>query len=95
MTALSRHGGVGVPFGRRGSAPSPGSPLNPAVLWRAAVLIAIPLLVWAVTEAVYQRIPQTAAGLRYDVVVNRITGAACIQVKNAPTPPSLADLSCK
>lgn len=95
MTALSRHGGVGVPFGRRGSAPAPGSPLAPAVLWRAAIILAIPLAVWAVTEALYERIPQSAAGLNYDVVVNRITGTACIEVKNAPTPPSLADLSCK
>ena len=95
MTAIGHQDGIGVPFGRRGFRPAPGSPLNPAFLWRAAVIIAIPLLAWALTEALYQRIPQSAAGLRYDVVVNRITGHACIRVKNAPTPPSLVDLSCR
>lgn len=98
MMAGSRsHGGVHAhyfrePRSRR--APNGPSPHNYPLLWRLAALALLPLLAWLLTVALHERIPQSAGDLHYDVVVNRITGAACIEVKNAPTPKGLADLSC-
>jgi hypothetical protein len=65
------------------------------LLWRLAAIAAIPLAAWAATGALHQRIPQTAADVHYDVVINRLTGHACIEVKGRETPGSLADLACE
>lgn len=85
-----------VPRRRRPGGHGPGDePHDYSLLWRLAALALIPLLAWILTEALHERIPQTAGGLRYDVVVNKLTGSACIEVKGEETPESLADLSCK
>lgn len=95
MAVVGHQNGFGVPYGQQASAPPPPpARLNVAVLWRAAIIIIIPILAWALTDAIHDRIPQSAGGLSYDVVVNKFTGDACIQVKNEPTPKGLVDLAC-
>lgn len=48
------------------------------VWWRMAVAAAVPVVLW-LGSLFWERIPQHAGGLFYDVRVNRITGGACIE----------------
>lgn len=92
LTGISHHLPSPPPRESRNSDAT--APNNFPLLWRLATIALIPLSVWLVTAALYDRIPQSAGTLHYDVVVNKLTGSACIEVKNEPLPKSLTELGC-
>lgn len=65
-----------------------------AVVLKASLIVTLPALVLGVGALLYQRTPDSAGGLQYQVVTNRVTGHACLEFPSGQTPPGLRDLAC-
>ena len=64
------------------------------VKWRVLALILIPLSFW-LNASLYRYVPETAAGIAYEVRINRITGYTCIVFESQPVPENLKRLRCR
>ena len=64
-----------------------------AALWRIVAVAALPIAVWSYVN-LYEYTPQSAGGISYEVVTNRITGEHCIEYEKTPTRPTLIALAC-
>ena len=65
-----------------------------AVVLKASLIVALPALMLGIGALLYQRTPDSAGGLQYQVVTNRLTGDACLEFPHGETPAGLRDLAC-
>ena len=65
------------------------------VLWRVAVLVALPLGAWAVTDGHYRHINETAGGIHFTIKVNRLdSDDACLILRAEDETPKLKPYIC-
>lgn len=67
---------------------------NRTVVLKASLVAVLPALWVGVGSLLYERTPDVAAGLEYEVVTNRLTGHSCLEFPGAAAPEGLKDLAC-
>jgi hypothetical protein len=66
------------------------------VLWRALVLVALPLVVWGATDGHYRLINETAGGIHFTTKVNRFDADdACLILLAGDETPNLKPYQCR
>lgn len=65
-----------------------------AVVLKASLIATLPAALLGIGALLYDRTPDAAADLEYQVVTNRLTGHACLQFPAGDAPDGLSDLTC-
>lgn len=64
------------------------------VILKASLIVTLPALLLGGRALLYERTPDVAAELEYNVVTNRLTGESCLEFTVGNTPAGLRDLEC-
>jgi len=64
------------------------------LLWRIAVIVALPAAMIAWHAATADIVVDSAGGITYQVRINHLTDEACLHFGDRQVPKGLADLSC-